>query len=75
MRVEGIAAKSKAAFEQLVREIAQEAGADDPAALAQELALIMEGAYVTRHVSGNPATIDIARRLGERAITQRIRSA
>ena len=60
------AAKSKAAFERLVCEIAQRAGADDPAALAQELTLIMEGAYVTRHVSGNPETINIARRLGER---------
>ena len=66
------AAKSKAAFEGLVREIAERAGADDPAALAQELALIMEGAYVTRHVSGNPQTIEIARRLGERAIAARI---
>lgn len=69
------AAKSKSSFEQLVREIAAQAGADDPAALAQELTLIMEGAYVTRHVSGNPATIDIARRLGERVIAQRIPSA
>jgi AcrR family transcriptional regulator len=69
------AAKSKAAFEQMVCGLAAAAGADDPAALAQELTLIMEGAYVTRHVSGNPATIDIARRLGERAIAQRIPSA
>jgi AcrR family transcriptional regulator len=66
------AAKSKAAIEWLVRETAQRAGADDPAALAQELTLIMEGAYVTRHVSGNPATINIARRLGERAIATHI---
>ena len=66
------AAKSKAAFERMVRQIAERAGADDPAALAQELALIMEGAYVTRHVSGNLQTIDIARRLGERVIAMRI---
>ena len=66
------AAKSKAAFEQMVREIAEQAGADDPAALAQELMLIMEGAYITRHVSGNPQTIQIARRLGERAIASRV---
>ena len=66
------AAKSKAAFERMVCEIAQRAGADDPAALAQELMLIMEGAYVTRHVSGNPQTIHIARRLGERAIATRV---
>ena len=66
------AAKSKAAFEQMIREIAAQAGADDPAALAQELALIMEGAYVTQHVSGNRESIKIARRLGERAIAQRV---
>ena len=66
------AAKSKAAFERLVCEIAQQAGADDPQALAQELALIIEGAYVTQHVSGNRQTIAIARRLGERVIRLRV---
>jgi AcrR family transcriptional regulator len=69
------AAKSKAAFERMVREIAERAGADDPAALAQEMMLIMEGAYVTRHVTGKPETIHIARRLGERAISARVPSA
>jgi AcrR family transcriptional regulator len=69
------AAQSKAAFERLVREIAERAGADDPAALAQELALVMEGAYVTRHVSGNRDTINIARRLGERVIAMRVPGA
>lgn len=67
-----VAAQAKAAFERMVCAIAREAGAADPEALAQELTLIMEGAYVTRHVTGNPATIQIARRLGERAIAQRI---
>ena len=32
-------------------------------ALAQELCLIMEGTYVTRHVTGNKRTIDVARRI------------
>lgn len=63
-----VAAQAKAAFERMVCQIAREAGAADPQALAQELAMIMEGAYVTRHVTGNPQTIQIARRLGERAI-------
>jgi hypothetical protein len=63
-----IAAQSKAAIEQVVREIAAQAQAADPEALAQELCLIMEGAYVTRHVTGNAATIAIARRLAERAL-------
>jgi AcrR family transcriptional regulator len=63
-----LAADSKAAIERVVRELADRAGAANPAALAQELCLIMEGAYVTKHVTGNKATIAIARRLAERAI-------
>jgi AcrR family transcriptional regulator len=62
------AAQNKQAIEQIVREIAGRAGAADPASLAQELCLIMEGAYVTQHVTGNPATIDIARRVADRMI-------
>jgi AcrR family transcriptional regulator len=62
------AARSKSAMEEIVFETAVRAGATDPRALAQELCLIMEGAYVTRHVSGNGNTIHIARRLAEHAI-------
>ena len=40
----------------------------DPRALAKELCLIMEGAYVTRHVTGNKQTVDIARRVAELVI-------
>jgi AcrR family transcriptional regulator len=63
-----VAARSKAAIEGVVREIAERAGANDPQAMAQELCLIMEGAYVTRHVTGNPATAAIARRVAEGVI-------
>ena len=59
------AAKSKETMEEVVTELAAECGAENPTALAQELCLIMEGAYVTRQVSGNPATIDIARRAAD----------
>lgn len=62
------AAASKRAIEDFICELATEAGATDPRALAQELCLICEGVYVTRHVTGEPQTIDIARRLTERAI-------
>jgi hypothetical protein len=48
--------------------IATEACAADPRALARELCLIMEGAYVTRHVTGNKQTVDIARRVAELVI-------
>jgi AcrR family transcriptional regulator len=70
-----VAAKSKAAFERMVREIGERAGAADPAALSQELCLIMEGAYVTQHVTGNPATMAIARRLAERALAAHLPAA
>lgn len=62
------AAKSKQSMEEIVCEIARQAGAIDPRALAQELCLVMEGAYVTRHVTGNPDTIAIARRVSDRII-------
>jgi hypothetical protein len=55
-------------MEDLVAEIATEAGASDPRALAQELCLIMEGVYVTRHVSGNPLAVEIARSIARRVI-------
>jgi AcrR family transcriptional regulator len=57
------AAQNKQAIEDLVHSVAVEAGAVDPRSLARELCLIMEGAYVTRHVTGNKQTVDIARRV------------
>jgi AcrR family transcriptional regulator len=57
------AAQNKQAIEDIVCGIAVEAGAMDPHALAKELCLIMEGAYVTRHVTGNKQTVEIARRV------------
>jgi hypothetical protein len=66
---------SKAAVERVVTEVAAQAGAANPTALAQELCLIMEGAYVTKQVSGNPATIIIARRLAERALAAHLPAA
>lgn len=63
------AAGNKQAIEAIVCEIATRAGAADPSALAAELCLIIEGAYVTRQVTGNRQTIDIARRVAERVIS------
>jgi hypothetical protein len=53
-------------------ETAGAAGAPDPAALARELCLIMEGAYVTRHVSGRPDTVAVARKIADRVITDHL---
>src|SRR5262245_34448135 len=66
------AIRSKEAIESLVYDLAVKAGAADPRALAQELCLIMEGVYVTRHVTGNPNTIAIARRLADRVLTDHV---
>jgi AcrR family transcriptional regulator len=63
------AAQSKQAIEDIVHDIAAEAGAGNPRALARELCLIMEGAYVTRHVTGNKETVNIARRVADLVIS------
>jgi AcrR family transcriptional regulator len=66
------AAEHKQAIEAIVCELAAQAGADDPGALAEELCLIMEGAYVTRQVTGDAQTIEIARRVADAAIGARM---
>jgi AcrR family transcriptional regulator len=68
------AARSKSGIQEIVCAVAAEAGVTDPLALAQELCLIMEGAYVTRHVSANRQTIAIANRLADRAIDAHLAS-
>jgi AcrR family transcriptional regulator len=62
------AARSKQSMEALIERIAIEAGALQPRALAQELCLIMEGVYVTKHVTRNPQAVDLARRIAQRVI-------
>jgi AcrR family transcriptional regulator len=62
------ASHNKQAMEDIVLALAEEAEADDPQALAQELCLIMEGAYVTRQVTGNKGTVNIARRIARLVI-------
>jgi AcrR family transcriptional regulator len=63
-----LASKSKQSIEDIIHGIAVEAGAKDPRGLAQEMCLIMEGAYVTRHVTNNKQTIDIARGIAKLVI-------
>ncbi|HZW08660.1 MAG TPA: TetR/AcrR family transcriptional regulator [Phycisphaerales bacterium] len=60
----------KKAMEDVVRQIAAYAGAADPAGLAQEYTMVLEGAYITRFVSGNPEAAGIAGRL-VRAVVER----
>ncbi len=63
-----IAAEHKKTMESLVRELAGYAGATDPGALAQEIALLMEGAFVTAQITGDPHITDAAKRALHRAI-------
>jgi AcrR family transcriptional regulator len=63
------AAKNKQAIEDMVHGLAVEAGAADPRSLAKELCLIMEGAYVTRHVTGDKRSIEFARRVADLVIS------
>jgi AcrR family transcriptional regulator len=62
------AAQHKQAIEEIVHDLAARAGAADPRALARELCLIMEGAYVTRQVTGDKHSIDVARRVADLVI-------
>ena len=63
------AARNKQAIEDIVFEIASRSQAADPRQPARELCLVIEGAYVTRHVTGNPQTKSIARRVADAAIS------
>ena len=65
------ASQNKKAIENIVLALAEDAGADDPHALSQELCLIMEGTDVTRQVTGNKDTVNIARRIARLVIASR----
>jgi AcrR family transcriptional regulator len=64
------AATNKRAVETLVTEIATRAGADEPMALADEICLTMEGAYVASQVHDPAHAAAVARRAG-RALIER----
>jgi AcrR family transcriptional regulator len=70
-----MALKNKRAIEDVLCELAVQAGATDPHALAQELCLVMDGAYVTRVVTGNKNAVDIARRIAKHAIAAHCQAA
>ena len=70
-----LACKNRQAIECIIHTLAFEAGAADPRGLAQQLCLIMEGAYVTRHVTGNEQTIDIARKIADLVIAEQCAEA
>ena len=69
------AARSKRSMEELIERFAADAGATNPRALAQELCMIMEGVYVTKHVTRNPQAVHVARRIAKRAIAEHLPAA
>jgi hypothetical protein len=69
------AAQHKQAIEEIVRDLAARAGAADPCRMARELCLIMEGAYVTRQVTGDKQSINVARRVADLVIAAHLPEA
>jgi AcrR family transcriptional regulator len=69
------AARHKQAIEEIVRDLATRAGAADPRQMARELCLVMEGAYVTRQVTGDKQSIDVARRVADLIIAAHLPEA
>jgi AcrR family transcriptional regulator len=55
-----------------LRDLALRAGARDPVALVEELALLMEGSYVTRQVTGNRRAAAIGRRVAEALLAREL---
>lgn len=66
------AAEHKRAIESIVHELAEAAGAADPRQMAREMCMIMEGVYVTRHVTGDKSSIEVARRLADLVIAAHV---
>ena len=64
------AVKAKQSFEDVVHDIFARGQAANPRGAARELCLICEGAYVTRHLTGDRNTINVARQLGEPVIAR-----
>jgi len=55
-----------------IRELCKQAGASDPQGLAEELAMLLEGATVTAQVSQNAKTAKIAKRAAKALIDKAI---
>jgi AcrR family transcriptional regulator len=66
------AARHKKAFEDMVYELGERVGVREPEIFAKELCLILEGLYVTRAVTRDPRSIEIARRLSDQVIERHL---
>ncbi len=68
--VHQISAEHKQQMQAYVRELAKDAGADDPDDLAAQLGLLIEGAIVMAHASGTSAPARQARKAAKTLIAQ-----
>jgi AcrR family transcriptional regulator len=66
------ALRHKRSLEDFFYELGERAAGPDPAGLAQELAMVVEGAYVTRALTGESDTICTARRLADQIISRHL---
>jgi len=66
------AMRHKRGLEDFFFELGERAAAVDPAGLAQELGMVIEGAYVTRAVTGESATIGTAHRLVDQIVLRHL---
>ncbi|MFL5243407.1 MAG: TetR/AcrR family transcriptional regulator [Gemmataceae bacterium] len=69
------AAQHKHDMEVIVQDLAACAGAADPRQMARELCLVMEGAYVTRQVTGDKKSVEVARRVADLIIAAHVPEA
>lgn len=70
--VRGISKQFKKLVWDYVLDLAQEAGANNPEELADELCLLLEGAIVTAQVSEKPQAAQTARKIAERIIEDHV---
>jgi AcrR family transcriptional regulator len=59
-----VAREHKAAMRRRLADLAAEAGAEEPGALAERLFVLLEGAYVTAAMEGDGGVVERARELG-----------
>jgi len=69
------AARHKRSMEEFVHELAVQAGAAGPSRMARELCLVIEGVFVTRQVTGDKSSIEVACRLAELIIADNLPNA
>jgi AcrR family transcriptional regulator len=60
-----VAAAHAKEFVAFLEDLATRAGAREPRALAEQLAVLVEGIIAYRHVTADPSTVEIARKTGK----------